>query len=373
MTRKTPLYDQHVRAGARLVEFSGFEMPLRYSGDITEHLAVRNAVGVFDVSHMGEVFIEGEGALDAIQYLCTNDAEAISDGQAMYTGLLNEGGTFVDDSVVYRFNPEKFLICVNAGNRKKDFEHIQNAVLSNFSARATARDEGDKWAQIAVQGPHAIDVVARLCGDQVKEVKGYHFIEGAVQTSQGPVQGILARTGYTGEDGFELYVPSSGGGAVWDAIFAIEDLGEITPCGLACRDTLRLEAGMALYGNDIDDEHTPLEAGLGWTVKLNKGADFIGADALRRQKEQGIPRRLRGLEILDRGIARHGYSIFSSEGESAGIVTSGTKAPFLGKAIAMGYVSREHAAFGGEVQVEVRNRKLNAKIVKLPFYKRKSA
>jgi aminomethyltransferase len=373
MTRKTPLYDQHVKAGARLVEFSGFEMPLRYSSDTAEHLAVRNGVGVFDVSHMGEVFIEGDGALAAVQYLCTNDAEAITDGQAMYTGLLNEEGMFVDDSVVYRFHDKKFLICVNAGNREKDFKHIHQIVQSKFSGQATARDDGDLWAQIAVQGPHAIDVVATLCGESVREMKGYHFCEGAIQIASGTTEGIIARTGYTGEDGFELYVPAETGGAVWDAIFAVKTAGEITPCGLACRDTLRLEAGMALYGNDIDDSHTPLEAGLGWTVKLNKGSDFVGSAALRAQKETGVTRRLRGIEILDRGIARHGYPILSLDGETIGEVTSGTKAPYIGKAIAMGYVAKAHASFGNEIQVEVRNRKLNAKIVKLPFYKRDSS
>lgn len=370
MTKKTPLYEQHVAAGARLVEFSGFEMPLRYSSDTEEHLAVRKGCGVFDVSHMGEVFIEGERALDAIQFLCTNDASSIEDGQAMYSGLLNAQGTFVDDAVIYRFHQNKFLICVNAGNREKDFAHIHQQVQQTFPEGVEARDEGDQWAQIAVQGPHAIDVVAAICDEDVRTIKGYHFIEGSIRTAKGQTTGIISRTGYTGEDGFELYVPAEDGGAVWESIFAVTSAGTIHPCGLACRDTLRLEAGMALYGNDIDDAHTPLEAGLSWTVKLDKGTDFLGSDALRAQKAAGISRRLRGLEILDRGIARHGYRILSPDGQEIGEVTSGTKAPYLGKAIAMGYISQPHAAFGNEVLVEVRNRQLKAKIVKLPFYKR---
>jgi len=369
--KRTPLYDKHVALGAMMVDFAGFEMPVRYSGDKAEHLAVRRGVGVFDVSHMGEVFLEGEGALAAVQRLFTNDANAIVDGQAMYAGLLNERGTFVDDAVVYRFSNEKFLVCVNAGNRDKDWAHIKAVVDREFAESVTARDEGEDWAQIAVQGPRAVDVVATLAGESVRDIKGYHFVEGDLALGGGKrTSGIIARTGYTGEDGFELYVPTADGAALWDAVFAVKLDVEVTPCGLGCRDTLRLEAGMALYGNDIDDEHTPLEAGLGWVVKLDKGTDFIGAPALRAQKEAGIPRRLRGLEMLDRGIPRHGYPILGASGANIGVVTSGTQAPFLERAIAMAYVADAHAAFDGEVFVEVRGRPLKARVVKLPFYRR---
>lgn len=368
--RRTPLFDKHVALGAKMVDFAGFEMPVRYSGDKAEHLAVRKGVGVFDVSHMGEVFLEGEGALDAVQRLFTNDANAIVDGQAMYAGLLNERGTFVDDCVVYRFHAEKFLVCVNAGNRDKDWAHIKGVVDAEFSGRVVARDEGEHWAQIAVQGPRAEDVVAALGGDAVRDIKFYHFAEGELSLGGDKVPAIIARTGYTGEDGFELYLAAEHGPALWDAVLACDVGCDITPCGLGCRDTLRLEAGMCLYGNDIDEEHTPLEAGLGWIVKLDKGTEFIGASALRAQKEQGVSRRLRGLEMIDRGIPRHGYPVLDADGNAIGEVTSGTQAPYLERAVAMAYIAADGAAPDTEVAVEVRGRALKAKVVKLPFYRR---
>ena len=369
--KRTVLFEKHRDAGATLVDFGGFEMPVRYSSDKAEHLAVRQAVGVFDVSHMGEVFIEGEGALAAVQRLFTNDATAIKDGQAMYCGMLNEAGGFIDDCVVYRFHPQKFLVCVNAGNREKDWAHISAVVEREFSGRATARDEGEAWAQIAVQGPKAEALVADLCGDAVRQLAFYHFSEGEIAGHPG----VIARTGYTGEDGFELYLPAAAGPAVWDALFASDAAGEVTPCGLAARDTLRLEAGMALYGNDIDEEHTPVEAGLNFIVKLDKAVPegerpFIGHAALVAQKERGLTRRLRGLEMVGRGIARHGYRVLDANGEAIGEVTSGTQAPFLKRAIAMAWVNASHMKLGTTVFVEVRNKPVEAKVVKLPFYKR---
>ena len=345
-----------------MVDFAGFDMPVKYASEAQEHMAVRTAVGVFDVSHMGEVFVEGDGALDAVQRLVTNDAAKIADGQAMYAGMLDERGCFVDDVVVYRFSPRRFLVCVNAGNRDKDFAWIDALVRREFAGRARARDEGDQWAQLAVQGPKAVDVVAQLCGDDVRSIGGYHFREGLVVGAPA----IIARTGYTGEDGFELYVPAERARAAWDAVVA----AGAVPCGLACRDTLRLEAGMALYGNDIDDQHTPLEAGLGFIVKLDKGTDFVGAAALRAQKQAGVPRLLRGLEMKDRGIPRHGYPVVDVDGAPIGVVTSGTQPPFLGRPIAMAYVDAAHAAPGTAVQVDVRGRGVAAEVVKLPFYKR---
>jgi aminomethyltransferase len=348
-----------------IVDFAGFEMPVRYQGDKAEHLAVRTGVGLFDVSHMGEVFLEGKRALDAVQRLFTNDATKIADGQAMYAGLLSENGTFVDDCVVYRFSLTRFLVCVNASNRDKDFTHIRSVVEREF-ADVTARDDTDQWAQIAVQGPRAEALVVSLTDERAKALGNYFFRAGTITTARGPVDGIIARTGYTGEDGFELYVPSEAGPALWDIL--VERGG--TPCGLGARDTLRLEAGMALYGNDIDDQHTPLEAGLNFIVKLDKATDFIGAAALRAQKASGVKRRLRGLEMGERGIPRHGYTLHDASGAQIGVVTSGTHAPFLDRPIAMAYVDEPHCAFETPVFVDVRGKKLKATVVKLPFYKR---
>jgi aminomethyltransferase len=360
--KRTPLYEQHVAHGARMVDFGGFEMPVRYAGEKVEHLAVRESAGLFDVSHMGEVFVEGNGALDAVQRLFTNDAAAIVDGQAMYAGLLNERGGFVDDCVLYRSSTERFLVVVNASNREKDFAWIDGVVRREFAGRAIARDDSNAWAQLAVQGPKAVNVVAQLCGESVRDMGFYHFAEGDMAGATG----IIARTGYTGEDGFELYMPAADAPRLWDALIE----AGVQPCGLACRDTLRLEAGMALYGNDIDDEHTPLEAGLGWIVKLDKGTEFLGAAALRAQKAAGVGRRLRGLEMEERGIPRHGYPVLSPSGELIGEVTSGTQAPFLGRPIAMAYVASEHAEPGAEVAVDIRGKPVRARVAKLPFYKR---
>ena len=361
--KRTPLYENHVAAGAKMVDFGGFEMPLKYSTETAEHMAVRTGVGVFDVSHMGEVFIEGKGALAALQRLVTNDAAKIKDGQAMYAGLLNERGGFVDDVIVYRFSPEKFLVCVNAGNQDKDFAWMRDAVAS-FAC--TVDNQGPQWAQLAVQGPKAVDVVASLCGASVRAIEGYHFAEGVITLGPRRAVGLIARTGYTGEDGFELYVHNADAPALWDAVVA----AGAVPCGLACRDTLRLEAGMCLYGNDIDDDVTPLEANLGWIVKLADRPPFIGQEALAAQKAAGVPRLLRGLVMVERGIARHGYDVVDAAGQKVGTVTSGTQAPFVNKAIAFAYLDRAHADVGNTVFVSIRDKPVKAAVQKLPFYKR---
>lgn len=368
--KRTPLYERHVAAGAKMVDFGGFEMPVRYAGEKLEHMAVREKVGVFDVSHMGEVFLEGEGALEAADRLFSNDLQNVADGQAVYTGMLNERGGFVDDVIIYRYSSTKLLVCVNASNRDKDFAWIDAVVTRDFAGRVTARDEGDAWGQIAVQGPKAVEVVAKVCGERAREVAPYRFTTGAIASTEG----IIARTGYTGEDGFELYVPADQTGAVWDAVLEAGAPFGIERCGLACRDTLRLEAGLALYGNDIDEEHTPLEASLGWIVKLTTKAgeerSFIGADALRKQKAEGVKRRLRGVEMVERGIPRQGYRVVTEAGDPIGVVTSGTHAPFLNRPIAMAYIDDAHAAEGAEVFIEVRNKPTRARVVKLPFYRR---
>lgn len=363
--KRTPLFDKHVAAGAKMVDFGGFEMPLKYAGESLEHLAVRHGVGLFDVSHMGEVFIEGTGALAFVQSLVTNDAGKIADGQAMYAGLLNERGTFVDDVIVYRFHPTRFLVCVNAGNQDKDFAWMEQQARAFAGAPVTVRNESAHWSQLAVQGPKAIDLVATLCGESVRAIKGFHFAQGRVL---GDESALIARTGYTGEDGFELYVHNEHAPALWDALIA----GGAVPAGLASRDTLRLEAGMCLYGNDIDDEHTPLEANLGFIVKLEGRPRFTGQDVLEQQKRDGTTRLLRGLVMVDRGIARHGYTVHDDAGAQVGVVTSGTQAPFVNKPIAMAYLDKPHANLASTVFVDVRGRKLQATVVKLPFYQRPS-
>ncbi len=360
--KRTPLYERHVAAGAKMVDFGGYEMPLKYQGESAEHHAVRSGVGVFDVSHMGEVFIEGKDALAAVQRLVSNDAGRIKDGAAMYAGLLHEGGGFVDDVIVYRFSPTRFLICVNASNQDKDFLWMRAAV-AGAGLDCVVRNEGAQWSQLAVQGPKAVDVVAAVCGERVRDIEGYNFRAMPVLDDE---NAIVARTGYTGEDGFELYVSNRAAPAVWDAVMR----AGAVPCGLAARDTLRLEAGMCLYGNDIDEEHTPLEAGLSWIVKTDGRPPFIGQPALTAQKERGVQRLLRGLVMTERGIARAGYEVKSLSGDAIGLVTSGTQAPHLNQAIAFAYLAKEHAVIGGEVNVIIRDKLVRARVQKLPFYKR---
>jgi aminomethyltransferase len=366
--KRTPLFEKHVAAGAKMVDFGGFEMPVKYTGETAEHMAVRQGVGMFDVSHMGEVFIEGKGALAAVQRLVTNDAAKIKDGQCMYAGLLNESGGFVDDVIVNRFHAEKFLVCVNASNQDKDFTWMR-AVVAAQGFDCVVRNEGALWSQIAIQGPKAVDVVAALVGAAaaaVRAVGGYHFV--AVPVA-GDASALVARTGYTGEDGFEIYVKNAFAPALWDQALA---LGAV-PCGLACRDTLRLEAGMCLYGNDISDEHTPLQANLGWIVKLEGRPPFIGQDALVAEKAAGPKRLLRGLEMTERGIARHGYDVVDANNAVIGVVTSGTQAPFVNKAIAFAYVDKAAAEPGSTVFVSIRGKPVKAVVTKLPFYKRAKA
>lgn len=368
--QRTPLFERHARLGARMIDFGGWELPVRYTSEKDEHMAVRTAVGIFDVSHMGEIFIEGPGALDAVQRLFSNDATSIANGQAMYTGLLKEDGTFVDDCVVYRYAPEKFLVCVNASNRQKDADWISALVEQEFADRVQVRDESEHWGQIAVQGPRAAELVARLAGNLVHDIAPYHFREATLCLAAAQVPAIVARTGYTGEDGFELYLAASEAGVVWDALLHDGASLGVTPCGLACRDTLRLEAGMALYGNDIDEAHTPLDAGLNFIVKLEKATEFVGAAALRAQKARGITQRLRGLVVTGRGIPRHGYRVLSADGTPVGVVTSGTQAPYLNQPIAMAYIESAHSAPDNVLFVEIRGAPVPATVTKLPFYRR---
>ena len=357
--RRTALFENHVAAGAKMVDFAGWEMPVQYSSVIAEHEAVRAGAGLFDVSHMGEIEFTGKGALEAANGLITNDLARCADGQAVYAGLLNEKGGFVDDVVAYRFSPERILICVNASNREKDF-----AWMSQHAKGCAPKNRSDDWAQLAVQGPKAPRIIQRLTALDLSKIATYRFAEGEV----GKIRCIVSRTGYTGEDGFELYCAPADAEKLWFTLLE-EGKGEgIKPAGLGARDSLRTEMKFALYGNDIDDQHTPLEAGLGWVVKLDKG-DFVGKKPLEQQKAAGVPRKLVGFELTETGIPRHGYPILK-DGKRVGEVTSGTMGPSVKKAIGMGYVPSELAPEGSTFHVEIRGRPVGAHVVKTPFWKR---
>jgi aminomethyltransferase len=363
--KQTPLNAMHRRLGGRMVEFGGWDMPVQYpSGTVEEHQATRTRAGLFDVSHMGEIEVRGPGAIPFVNRLCSNDAAKLVDGQAQYSALTTERGTVVDDLLVYRFAEDHLLLVVNASTTDKDWDWItshkrdEQVVLVNRSA---------DFCQIAVQGPEAERVLQTLTETPLAEIKYYHFREGAVDG----VPAIISRTGYTGEDGFEVYADSDKAERLWDGLLAAGGYGTpegILPAGLAARNTLRLESAMALYGHEITEDTTLLEANLGWITKLNKG-DFTGREALARQKEEGVKRRLVGFEVTERGIARDGQDVYV-EGSPAGQVTSGSPAPYLKKNIGMAYVPAEHATVGREIQIDVRGRKVAAQIVPVPFYKR---
>jgi aminomethyltransferase len=360
--KKTPLNARHRSLGARMVEFGGWDMPVEYSGVVDEHMAVRSRAGLFDVSHMGEIEIAGRDALKAVQHITSNDASRLSLHQAQYSALTTPEGTFVDDVLTYKLGEEHYMLVVNASNIIKDFTSIVEQVKG--LGDVVAVNTSSRYALMAIQGPAARDILQKLTGVNLGEIKYYWFTTGEVAS----VAGTISRTGYTGEDGFEVFVPPAHAERVWDAILAAGREAGLVPAGLAARDTLRLEAAMRLYGNDIDEKTTVLEADLGWIVGWKK-EEFIGADVLRRQKSEGAPRKLIGFEVLDRGIARHGHEVFVN-GERAGVVTSGTQTPFLKKSIGMAYLPAASAAAGTEFEIDVRGRRLRAQVVPMPFYKR---
>ena len=359
MALRTPLFDAHLRAGARMVEFAGWEMPVQYAGLLAEHAAVRTQVGLFDVSHMGEVVFRGPKALAALQAVFTNDLSKVADGQAQYGCLCRESGGIVDDVVIYRRGAEDLLVCVNAGNRQKDYEW-----LAGHAGGADVKNESDEWGQLALQGPLAAQLLQRLCDVNLSQVKTYRFAPGKVAGR--PC--LVARTGYTGEDGFELFCRAEDATPLWDALLEAGKPEAIQPAGLGCRDSLRLEMAYRLYGSDMDDDATPLEAGLGWVVKLDKG-DFVGRDALLRQKAAGLSRKLVGFQLSQAGIARHGYPVVQ-DGREIGVVTSGTKSPSLGTSIGLAYLPPALAAEGSTFAVDIRGRPVAATVVKTPFYVR---
>lgn len=353
-----PLNDIHIKLGAKMVPFAGYNMPVRYSSDIEEHMTIRKGVGVFDVSHMGEFLVQGPEALDLIQRVTSNDASKLVDGQAQYSCLPNETGGIVDDLLVYKFKDEDYMLVVNASNIEKDWNWIskfnsKNAVLKNIS---------DDICLFAVQGPRALTVLQKLTAVDLGSVKYYHFAKGEFA---GISEVILSNTGYTGAGGFEIYVDKRHAETIWNAIFTSGKEFDIKPIGLGARDTLRLEMGFCLYGNDIDDTTSPIEGGLGWITKFSK--PFTNSAAIKRQRETGVDRKLVGFKMVDKGIPRHDYTIKASDGSTIGKVTSGTMSPVLGIGVGLGYVNVVKANPGSEIFIDVRGRALKAEVTKLPF------
>jgi aminomethyltransferase len=358
--KRTALYDVHRGGGARMVEFGGWEMPVEYAGITQEHLAVRTCAGLFDVSHMGEIEIQGPQALPLLQFVTSNDVAGLKDLQAQYSALMHPAGSAVDDCVVHRLAADHFFLCVNAANTDKDFQWI--AQHNTFAA--AVRNVSAEYSQLALQGPRAVEILSRVAIPNPADLKYYWFR----RASLGGVDGILARTGYTGEDGFEFYFPPSESEHVWNTLLEVGKPEGLIPAGLGARNTLRLEAAYPLYGHELDEETTLLEAGLGWIAKLEKG-EFLGRDVLLEQRQQGVRKRLVGFEMSERGIARDGHSVWI-EGKLAGEVTSGSPAPFLKKNLGMAYVPPQQAEVGREIQIEIRGKQVAARIVSLPFYKR---
>lgn len=360
--KNTALTHVHTALGAKMVPFAGFNMPVQYEGVTVEHETVRNGVGVFDVSHMGEFLIEGPKALELIQKVTTNDASKLTVGRAQYSCMPNETGGIVDDLIVYRVKEELYLLVVNASNIEKDWEWISKY---NQNIGAGMRNISDDYSLLAIQGPKAVEAMQGLTSIDLSAIKYYHF---EVADFAGIEHVIISATGYTGSGGFEIYCKNSEVQQLWDKVFEAGKAYGIKPIGLAARDTLRLEMGFCLYGNDIDDTTSPLEAGLGWITKFDK--EFVNSEALKKQKEEGPKRKLVGFELLERGIPRQGYEIVDTKGNLIGNVTSGTMAPSLNKGIGLGYVTSNFSSEGSEIFICIRKNDVPAKVVKLPFYKK---
>lgn len=358
--KNTALTEKHIALGAKMVPFAGYNMPVTYEGINAEHATVRNSVGVFDVSHMGEFILKGENALDLIQRVTSNDASKLFDGKVQYSCLPNKDGGIVDDLLVYKIDDKTYMLVVNASNIEKDWNWIQqfndkDVEMHNIS---------DKTSLLAIQGPKAADALQSLTDVNLASMEYYTFVKGAFA---GVDNVVISATGYTGAGGFEIYFDNEHADKIWDAIFEAGAPQNIKPIGLGARDTLRLEMGFCLYGNDIDDTTSPIEAGLGWITKFSK--TFTNSDALQAQKEAGIQKKLVGFEMIDRGIPRHDYEIADGDGNIIGKVTSGTQAPSLQKAIGMGYVAKDFSKEGTEIFINIRNTPIKAKVVKFPFYK----
>ncbi len=356
---KTALYDKHVSLGAKMVPFAGFEMPVQYSGVTQEHIAVREKVGIFDVSHMGQFFIEGVAAKDLLQFVTTNNVDTLENGKAQYTCLPNGNGGIVDDLIVYKMNDEKYFVVVNASNIEKDWNHISK-YNEKFGAKMT--NSSDEMSLLAIQGPKAVETLQKLTETNLSEIPYYHFTVGKIA---GIDDVIISNTGYTGSGGFEIYFKNEDAEKLWDSIIAAGEEFGIIPCGLASRDTLRLEKGFCLYGNDIDDTTSPLEAGLGWITKFDK--DFVDKERFAQQKADGITRKLVGFEMQERAIPRHDYLVVDVAGNEIGKVTSGTMSPLKNVGIGLAYVAKDHFKIDSEIYIQIRNKNVLAKVVKLPF------
>ena len=364
--RKTPLNEVHRQSGARMVEFGGWEMPVQYRGVIEEHLAVRNAAGLFDVSHMGEIEVKGPGALAFIQELTVNDASTLANGQVQYSAMCYAHGGVVDDVTLYRFDAEHYLFCVNAANADKDFSWMEEVLEEGDFPGVALRNVSDDFAQLALQGPAAEAILARLTAIDLSRIAYYHFYEGEVAGTPA----IISRTGYTGEDGFELYFAAAAAVEVWNALMAAGAPDGLVPVGLGARDTLRLEKKYALYGHELSPEISPLEAGLGWITKLDKPS-FVGRDALLAQRQAGIPRRLVGLTLTEAGVPRADYPVFFGD-RRVGIVTSGTLSPSLRIGIALALLEPDCAAVGTPLTIGIRSRRVGAQVVRTPFVEKVS-
>ena len=356
---KTALYYKHVSLGAKMVPFAGFEMPVQYSSVTQEHVAVREKVGIFDVSHMGQFFIEGATAKDLLQFVTTNNVDTLENGKAQYTCLPNGNGGIVDDLIVYKMNDEKYFVVVNASNIEKDWNHISK-YNEKFGAKMT--NSSDEMSLLAIQGPKAVETLQKLTETNLSEIPYYHFTVGKIA---GIDDVIISNTGYTGSGGFEIYFKNEDAEKLWDSIIEAGEEFGIIPCGLASRDTLRLEKGFCLYGNDIDDTTSPLEAGLGWITKFDK--DFVDKERFAQQKADGITRKLVGFEMQERAIPRHDYLVVDVAGNEIGKVTSGTMSPLKNVGIGLAYVAKDHFKIDSEIYIQIRNKNVLAKVVKLPF------
>ena len=356
--KKTALNQKHIDLGAKMVPFAGFEMPVQYSGVTEEHMVVREKLGVFDVSHMGQFRVKGKEALDLVQKITSNDAAKLKINQAQYSCMPNEKGGIVDDLIVYKISDEEYFLVVNAGCLDKDWDWVNK----HNSFDCTVTNESDDTSLLAIQGPKAIEAMQALTDVDLAEIPFYHF---RIGTFAGIENVIISATGYTGAGGIEVYLPNAVANEVWDKVMDAGKEFGIAPCGLAARDTLRLEKGYCLYGNDIDMETSPLEAGLGWITKFTK--DFIGSDILKTQKENGVDKKLVAFKMVDRGVPRHDYEIVDADGNVIGKVTSGTQSPILKEGIGLGYVQKKYAKKGSEIHIQVRKKQLKAEVVALPF------
>lgn len=360
--KKTPLFDLYEKYGGKIVDFHGWAMPVQFSKIQEEHEAVRTRAGLFDVSHMGEVTVKGEDALAFLQYLVTNDVSKLKPGKAQYTAMCYENGGTVDDLIIYQKGENDYLLVINSANSDSDYEWI----ASHKKGNVETENVSDQFAQLAIQGPKAEKILQTLTDTDLGEIKFFNFKDGV---DLGGVSALVSRTGYTGEDGFEMYCATVDAPKLWETVMEAGKDEGLVPCGLGARDTLRFEAKLPLYGQELSPDITPVEAGIGFAVKVDKEADFIGKTVLKKQKEEGAPRKLVGIEMLDKGIPRTGYAVFSGE-KKIGEVTTGTQSPTLKKNVGLALVNSEYKELGTEVEVQIRKKRLMAKVVKTPFYKR---